>query len=82
MKYVGVTDNPQKRYMEHIRPAKRKSVRQPMIFAWVDELSALGLQPLFVFLDSVRSEESEAKEREWIRHFQKISPLLNINHKK
>lgn len=82
VKYVGVTDSPQRRFMEHIKPAKRKSIRQPRVQTWIKELEAQKLLPIFIFLDSVRSEDSINTEREWIRHFETIAPLLNERHKK
>lgn len=77
--YVGVTDNPQYRYKEHLRMPKKESMGKN---CWVKELLSLNLKPIFVFLDTAHQDIAKEREYFWINHFGKLGPLFNHKIKK
>ena len=72
--YVGVTDNPQYRYKEHIRCPPKESLAKNN---WIKELLSLGLKPTFCFLEATHKDIAQEREYFWINHFSKLCPLFN-----
>lgn len=73
VRYVGVTKNPARRLTDHLRGGRGQSGKKD----WIEELQAIKLMPVFVFLDSVLDVISKQEEREWITHFQRLGLLYN-----
>lgn len=60
-KYIGKSDNPQKRYLEHIKEkGKTKKIN------WIKSLKNKGLLPILEILDEVRSENWKVMESMYI----------------
>lgn len=77
VRYVGNTINPDKRFREHIYRHRKT----PKMQSWIQELAAKNMTPIFVFLDSIKTETAMEIEKEWINHFNELSPLLNFQLK-
>jgi hypothetical protein len=79
VRYVGVTNNPQNRFQDHIGRKTRRGPRKKAL--WLESLAKENLKPIFVFLDAVPHEVAETKEIWWIQHFSTISELYNYKKK-
>ena len=76
VRYVGKTDNLERRVRHHIGTRREKNARG----AWLRELHAVGLAPVAVVLQEVPQERWQHAERRWIRRLAKrVSRLLNAH---
>lgn len=74
VRYVGKTDNLERRLKHHIATRREKNVRG----AWLCELHAAGLSPVMVVLQEVSAERWQHAERRWIRRLaERAQGLLN-----
>lgn len=73
VRYVGRSANPRNRLNSHChRTAARK------VYAWAEELRALGLRPQLVVLERVSpGSDSAPRELFWTEHFAEHGHLLN-----
>jgi hypothetical protein len=74
VRYVGHTKNPASRLSEHLRMPVKEGAHKNN---WIKDLLDNNLYPVFVFLESVKEEESSACEQKWIEHFSKLGVLFN-----
>jgi predicted GIY-YIG superfamily endonuclease len=64
--YVGITNNPNQRYFEHIELRVKKGKKND----WVQQLLAEGVKPKMRILEIVESrEEARAREKYWIQQY-------------
>jgi hypothetical protein len=79
--YIGFSDEPLKRYSQHIREAVRNSGSCPAKNARIRELLSLGILPLQRTLEYPgfkTEEEVRVRESYWIHHFLSLHvPLCN-----
>jgi hypothetical protein len=75
--YVGKTTDAKTRFITHINAPNNKYAKDKKYIAILKEISDIKLIPIFKVhaSTSIRSQ-SHALEKHWIRHFQKISPIL------
>jgi hypothetical protein len=71
IKYVGKTNLPSRRILQHIQDGKnyKGSVNgrnAPTKAAWIAHLLKKGLEPQIVILEEVPRSRWESKEKEWI----------------
>jgi hypothetical protein len=73
--YVGKTENPERRYREHLKDKKTNTKKTQ----WVAELRSAGLQPEMVVLTTTTRQEWEESEIYWIaRGYEEGWPLVNL----
>lgn len=78
--YVGITDNPNKRYRHHLRCDDGESEEKN---AWIRGLLADGTTPKMEIIEVIDGERAEALAREayWIKYYtSQGAPLLNYQH--
>jgi predicted GIY-YIG superfamily endonuclease len=77
VRYIGATDNIQRRMREHLAPSLKKSRKKA---EWIIELKAEGKQPNLSILESCTEEDAVPVERKWIVHYKEAdAPLLNVH---
>jgi predicted GIY-YIG superfamily endonuclease len=65
-RYVGMTNNPEARYKQHISQHNGDSPKS----RWIQELLTLGLQPLIRILETTESEaQARDQELHWIGYY-------------
>ena len=73
VRYVGLTRWPEQRRGQH-----RYAPSKTPLGEWLDELSAVGLAPIFTVIEEVIGcHEGRDCEKNWIKHYQAIRPILN-----
>ena len=71
--YIGKSDDPKRRLVEHIGDVHNKRKRQ-----WIEELDVSGLRPIVIVLEKVKSGLCYDKEAAWIHQGLECGwPLLN-----
>ena len=75
--YVGMTDNVQCRFIEHLRLSGYNLAKN----AWVANLFARGYTPVMKTLETVEGTRQDARSREiyWLHHYQGQGPLFNYS---
>lgn len=73
--YVGITNNPNKRYLEHIDERAGRGRK----YGWISSLQEEGIQPKMKILEIVDDlEQARRQERYWIqRYLAEGIPLVN-----
>jgi GIY-YIG catalytic domain len=80
-KYVGMTNNPNMRMIQHLLCDGKNQDKD----AWIKELSAMELEPLFEIIEVVYEGKAYAREREkyWIQYYlDQGCQLTNIRSRK
>lgn len=76
VRYVGATDNIERRMREHLAPNIKKSRKKA---EWIIELKAEGKQPNLSILEVCPEENAVPCECKWIARYQVLgAPLLNV----
>ena len=77
IRYVGMTDNVQRRFIEHLRLCGYNLAKN----AWVATLFAAGYTPLMRTLETVEGSRQDAHKRElhWLQHYQDAGQLCNLS---
>lgn len=80
IRYVGITNNPEKRYSDHRSASKGNKYHHLPIYRWWRKLAKQGLEPAMEILKSgLTKEEAEQAEIETIELYRKYSNrMLNI----
>ena len=66
VRYVGVTNNPEKRYKSHLTATYDSDEKK----AWIEELANAGVLPLLVVVERDKSKpEAYALEASWMHHY-------------
>jgi predicted GIY-YIG superfamily endonuclease len=75
--YVGITNNPNQRYWEHLEGRVRKGKK----YEWVKSLLDEGVKPKLRILETL-DERSEAmrRERYWVQYYTKQGIVLTNAH--
>lgn len=83
VRYVGRTNNPQKRLYFHMKGDGSNHEKD----VWIKELKSLNLMPIIEVIETIKykipdyspdSERSGYRERFWMRHYQALgAPLFN-----
>ena len=64
--YIGITDNPNRRYSEHIEGREGKGKK----YNWIQRLQEEQIQPKMKILEIVDDlEQAKRQERRWIQHY-------------
>lgn len=66
MKYVGKSDNPEKRLKGHISEARHNSGTHRI--SWLRKLARKNLEPILLILEEVSKETWQERERYWISY--------------
>lgn len=64
IKYVGKSDDPEKRLLGHLKQCKESVTLKNR---WVAKLKDMGLKPIVTILEEVPMSEWELKEQQWIK---------------
>lgn len=74
VRYIGKTDNPYRRYCQHIskRHLNRKRKRQTYKICWIKSLIAKSLLPVQQILEICNEDNWEEKEKDWIKFYKQI----------
>ncbi len=78
--YVGRTGKPERRFRQHLYATRRNNFCTAEKEIWMRELRSLGLRPLMVIVETVKSPTRRTMEREhrWMFHYiQRGAPLTN-----
>lgn len=76
VKYIGKSDNPQKRLNQHISESKSKRSRKDK---WINSLLSRNLTPILEILEQIPQNKWKSTERKWIRNMKQSGVhLLNI----
>lgn len=75
VRYVGKSDNPHKRWIQHCIKLGSRTHK----VHWIQELKSLGLKPELEILEEVPVAGWEAVEREYIRVFRMVGMNLTNN---
>ena len=80
VRYVGQTNNPPRRLLEHIRQSGK---RDTALHSWVHDLTTIGRYPVMVILDRQAKPMANAYEAAYIQAVQKYAyiNLLNVKGK-
>lgn len=76
--YVGITNNPNQRYFEHIELRVKKGKKND----WIKQMLADGVTPKMRILEVVETrEEARAREKFWIQQYiEQGMELTNAHH--
>ena len=75
--WVGVSKNPEKRFLAHIYPDGKEPNKSKLF--WARSLKGRGVVPILKIIDSFDSKkEAVVVEAEHTRRFRKVANLLNI----
>lgn len=77
VRYIGKTINLEIRLALHMCEKKNTHKNQ-----WIAQLRLLGLKPLIQVVEIIHDsndQDWQERERYWIEHFSKISPLTNLD---
>ena len=66
IRYIGKSDNPIKRFKQHINESKRKINKNKLKENWITDLITAKLSPMLVIIEKVNCEN-------WQRHWWKVS---------
>jgi hypothetical protein len=83
IKYVGQTNNVDRRYRDHIRRSLKEDDEEYNTYKsrWIRKIINLGLKPLVEVIDECQSyEESNEKENKWVAHFYESGSQLTNSH--
>lgn len=64
-RYIGKTNNPQKRFAHHLNPRKEDMSYRAN---WIRSLQRLGLQPTVMILEETDESQWPARERWWVAY--------------
>ena len=73
IRYVGKSDNPKERLIEHIRKNKYIKTYKNI---WIQSLTKKDLKPILEVVDTVDKTEWSEKEKYWIKHFKELGCKL------
>lgn len=73
IRYVGKSDNPQKRYKRHLGLFENKPTHKSR---WIKSLLEKNEKPNLLILEEVDSSEWEIAEKKWISHFRSMGNKL------
>lgn len=73
IKYVGKSDNPNLRLIEHIRKSKYKQTYKNN---WINSLLNVGLKPLLEIVEEAQISKWGDYEKKWITHYKNIGCKL------
>lgn len=76
IKYVGKSNNPQKRLKDHLLDFRCMDLNKAM---WLRELRSKKLKPILVVVDEVDSFDWKDEEQQWCEHFKSLGfTLFNV----
>lgn len=76
IKYVGKSDNPSKRFSEHIRKSKYKKTYKNN---WINGLKSKGQLPILEIIDTVDNNNWGDYEKKWISFYRELGcDLTNL----
>jgi len=76
VRYVGKTNNPKRRYRQHLYCAKQLISHSQR---WIQGLLDQGLKPEMQIIETTTRSLWREREQYWIQHYQEIgSPLTNL----
>jgi predicted GIY-YIG superfamily endonuclease len=75
--YVGITDNPNRRFQAHLSDTETNDEKR----MWIEQLRSENLEPRMRILETVETrEEAFQREKYWIRHYiEQGKFLINIS---
>jgi len=82
VKYIGKSNNPEKRLIEHMCESKSKDGCGTKKENWINKLCKLNLNPVLKIIDEVKIEEYEYWEEFYIKEYKYDGiELLNYDEK-
>lgn len=70
LRYIGKSDNPQKRLKDHIKSSKQKNNLR--VYNWIRSLLSEGLEPSIEILEECTSDNWQESEKAWIAECKKF----------
>lgn len=83
IKYVGQTNDVDRRYRDHIRKSLKEDDEEYNTYKsrWIRKIINLGFKPLIEVIDECHSyKESNEKENKWVAHFYESGSQLTNSH--
>jgi group I intron endonuclease len=76
VRYVGVSNNPQRRFKAHLKPESAKFSHKDN---WITSLKKRGLLPTLFIIQEVADDSWGLVEQQWIKHYRlNGEPLTNL----
>jgi len=76
VRYVGKSDNPKERFVDHIRKSKYTKTYKNN---WIQNLLKQEKKPILEIIDTVQVNEWSEKEKHWIKYYKNIGcDLTNL----
>lgn len=72
LRYIGKSDNPQKRLKNHIKSVKQRQYKNRYVYHWIQRLLDEGLEPSVEILEEVSINNWKESERAWIAECKKF----------
>ncbi len=77
IRYIGKSDNPEKRLISHLRYDSKK--KKTYKINWIKKLVKENLKPELVIIEKVLDDEWENREKYWIKYYRKKYGKLITN---